>query len=550
MQLLKVSNLLLDASKSFLTWLYTKFKTLLFYILKHPLGSLFWLVKAYLALMFLSIFVACSFGAFAAVVDDLDTKPAKQTKLVKCRGSYAPKAINIDGAGLTFLECATNVRQTLSGHLSLPPAHQEVQNGAATIIVDRSFAPLNCTESSCDAGYKVTETTSTRTCTGVNGVPFCETGKPSTSSFFISAPINLTLKEDGYICPPDGFPDYTQLIKEKNLCHKPLPREQPCWKSDGAWRGTPPIYITDSQKDNICAFNDEGLNCPWKKVSRGIYEPDPRSPLNCDNEKPEPPPPPVDCKVAGDGSKICKADPNERCSTVTEPNKVPVTSCDEKCGYLNGEFVCFARPNDPIEDPNTPDKDPLKNPDDNITDPSKKMSDMLKSDLKDIFGGAEDRLDNLLTSSENSQKGNEGLLRSLTNAQREGNKKLGGIEENTKGIEEGVKKISDALSGELQTEGGDKPDFEETKNDWKERNFGTILKAKGDELMALPLFKSIDNFFDVSFGGTCPTYSVSVWVFDLSVDQFCGPTMANIWPYIRAVCLLLCSFLAIRIALL
>lgn len=548
-KVLKVPNWL----KLFSFWLGRKVKALLIYIVKHPLGSIFWVVKAYLALMFLTLFVACSFGAFATDIPTLETKPAKKTLGFTCNAWFNDRTYG-PYSGATLGECFEAGSTFLSTLIQLPPASATIVNGAQTVNITRSFESLNQTgTTSASVGYKVTEQSTTTTC-GANAAsnwqPVCTTSSPSIFTFTIGGVVNLLQQTEVYLCPPDGFPEYSEGPLANNTCSKPTPRPQPCWPDGGDWSTLPQFFFSDSSSDKICTFNDKGLNCPWKKSSKGVFVPDPQSPLDCDALPPEPPPPPPDCKVGGNGMKVCMADPNDRCTTIQEPNKVPVTTCDAKCGYVNGVFACFDHPLENPNDPSLPDKDPLKPVDDNITDPSKALSDMVKSDFKDILGGAEDRLDNLLTSAENSQKSNDALIGNLTAAQREGNRKLASIDENTKGIKENTKGILDALKSEGDISGGEKPEFTEPKNNWETRNFGTILKAKGDELIALPLFTSVRNFFNVSFGGNCPQYSVSVWVFDLSVDQFCNPTVNALWPYIRAVVLLVCSFFAIRIALL
>lgn len=541
-------------SKSIFFWFFGKVKDLLLYILKHPLGSIFWVIKAYLALMFLTLFVACSFGAFAVPIVEIKTKPAQQQPMVTCSAYYNGTKLG-EFSGKTFGECVTSGAPSINAAIQLPPASSSVIDGGLTLTVSRTFTPINeVSEASASIGFRIIETTVQSRCAGnSNGDQICSSEPPTQYAYGVGGQINIGEKKVGYVCPPEGFPEYSVGPDKNNLCSIAQPRPQRCWPEQGSWQMAPMYHMSDSGAANLCAINDEGINCPWKQVSKGVYVPDPTSPLDCDHQDPDPPPPPVDgCRLHSSGLKVCPDDPNNRCSTTSEPGKVPVISCDPDCGYVNENFACFAHPYDPKKDPNMPDKDPLKDVDDNITDPNKPLGDMLKRDFKDIFKGAETRLDNLLISAKNKEKGQEAQMGNLTSAQREGNRQLKSIADSTKKTEDNTKGILDALTGKGEGEGkgGVKPEFKEPTNDWDKRNFGSILKSKGDELFSLPLFKSIDSFFNVSFGGTCPQYSVNVWVFDLSVDQFCSATMNSMWPYIRAIVLLVCSFFAIRIALL
>jgi hypothetical protein len=66
------------------------------------------------------------------------------------------------------------------------------------------------------------------------------------------------------------------------------------------------------------------------------------------------------------------------------------------------------------------------------------------------------------------------------------------------------------------------------------------------------LFIAVDEFFEVSFSGSCPTYSADVAFMNTSVvlDHWCRPVMSDIWPMIQAIMILGFSFLAFRVAVL
>ncbi|MDD5385514.1 MAG: hypothetical protein PHG89_11650 [Gallionella sp.] len=78
--------------------------------------------------------------------------------------------------------------------------------------------------------------------------------------------------------------------------------------------------------------------------------------------------------------------------------------------------------------------------------------------------------------------------------------------------------------------------------------FTTSLKAS-------PLVSAAGSFFDVSLAGACNTWSLSFNVLGQSfgthvVDQFCTPPFTTYLPYIRALMLIIFSFVAFRVAIL
>lgn len=527
-----------------LKYFFTKLKQLAWHIVKHPLGSLFWVVKAYLALMFLSLFVACSFGAFAQTgtpIAPTGSEPAKKTLVVNCQAFYNSEMLGTY-TGETFAKCYEAASPSIRAKIKLPQA---------TVIVD-AFPLKRTTTNSFESlpspavGYRVIEKSVEQICYATpQGTLACDSKPETTHTYMIAGTVNESGSSESYVCPPDNSPIHTVGPDLNNRCHLPTPKPQKCWPTGGDWSLMPLYHFSDSASSQICAENDKGESCAWKKASKGVFVPDPQSPLDCDNTPPEPPPPPPTCSTSQNGLKACKADPNERCS-----KNGSAFSCDTGCGYVNGNFVCFDYPDEKEPDPVTPDKTPLKPTDDNITDPNKAISDMIKGDFKDVLRGAESRLDNVIISSENTQKTNEALLNALNASNRQSNRHLSSIDENTRAIKDNTSKIADSLTVKGDTGPIETPELDDERNNWETRNFGTVMKEQGNKLMDLPLFKSVDGFFDVSFGGSCPTYSVSVWVFEVNIDQFCSATMMALWPYIKAVVLLVCAFFAVRIALL
>lgn len=119
------------------------------------------------------------------------------------------------------------------------------------------------------------------------------------------------------------------------------------------------------------------------------------------------------------------------------------------------------------------------------------------------------------------------------------------------------------LLGKIAEYDGDKPKIDyETKPDayteiaefdWDENNFGTVMEEHIDAMQKLPLFSAIDGFFDTTFSGSCPVWETSVNVmdanFNIKLDQFCSSTVQSLLPYIRAVLMLVAGFFAWRIAI-
>lgn len=56
----------------------------------------------------------------------------------------------------------------------------------------------------------------------------------------------------------------------------------------------------------------------------------------------------------------------------------------------------------------------------------------------------------------------------------------------------------------------------------------------------------IDGFFSLAGGGSCPSYSVSAWVFDITLDQWCSPEIP--WGMISGLLFAVALLIAARIA--
>jgi hypothetical protein len=91
-----------------------------------------------------------------------------------------------------------------------------------------------------------------------------------------------------------------------------------------------------------------------------------------------------------------------------------------------------------------------------------------------------------------------------------------------------------------------------TANDYEVRNYGTVMEAAVNRMKESPVFTSVDGFFEVTFSGTCPTYSANIPVLNTTVvlDHWCLSVMDSVWPMIQAIVILILSFYGFRVAIL
>lgn len=512
-----------------------KAKRLAYHIVKHPLGSLWWAVKMYFALMFFSLFVACSFGAFAQTpaYDPNDFRAANKREQW-CGVNYPTICAESPSKAIDLQITKFLQGQTVS--TSTTRVTPTVLSKADPSLTDTSISVRITYQSQRSELRKI-------------GIPPVDTWvdfAPTQATHGISAKRKMP---DVEFCPPEGAEKYKigpiEADGEKR-CYKPL--DNKCFQ-DPKYSLANQFHFAskDAGKGFVCVVGDNGQKCRWKELdgAKGVFSPDVDSSESCEEQPPSdpmpPPPEPPECAITPTGMKVCKEDPNTKCTA----NSSNAMSCPPSCGYLNNVFVCFENPDVDPEQPEEPDT-PRPPKDDNIENPEKPLQDMLKKDFKDVQRGVETRLDGFAADMANLIKAEKGGNEQLVKNSAQGNKLLNSINQNTADTVEQLKILTEPGD---EVEGIEKPEFED-KNDWKSRNFGTVMKAKGDEIMKLPIMTAIDKFFDVSFSGSCPTYSVSVWVFEINIDQFCSQQVQALFPYIKAVVLLMCSFFAIRIALL
>lgn len=78
--------------------------------------------------------------------------------------------------------------------------------------------------------------------------------------------------------------------------------------------------------------------------------------------------------------------------------------------------------------------------------------------------------------------------------------------------------------------------------------FGSVLTEFVGKVQQTPVASQTSSFLTFRATGSCPRWSVSVWVFDIDIDQLCNGDIP--WNAIKAVILAAAGFFAFRIALL
>lgn len=77
-----------------------------------------------------------------------------------------------------------------------------------------------------------------------------------------------------------------------------------------------------------------------------------------------------------------------------------------------------------------------------------------------------------------------------------------------------------------------------------------VFDARKSEFMASPVGTAVGSFFNVSGGGSCPTWQATIpWInAQMVIDQWCAPFVTNNLGVIRAVILCCAGFFAFRVA--
>ena len=556
LQSLRGSKLPLRLLKS----IYRRLLALLLHCVKHPIKTFIFVVKAYLLMMLFALCLAFSFGSFAQTADEL--------ACASIAGTYVNHSVlgPICGASVPLeqmldAKCSGGI---ISSTRVTGRTNEELVSECRAHI-DAELGPINCisekTETSTGYRYK-------RSVDWLNPGAECST----TNKYSYTSGISDVKTIESFSCPPDGAPELTGPYRDGDnaMCYTSVPTNQePCDCSDltgsnpqginyfYAANGTysqanPPNCISrdDNENGDVPSCNCKLIATKWSSadvnINGTIYQrwqpiPDQNGVTGvftggqCDeSEKDTPPEMPEKCYQLGNGQNFCLEDPDQKCAKIDG-----IMTCEAGCGTVNGEFFCFEN-----DDP----EEPLPDPDDEITDPDTPLNNMIKSDFKDVLGGTESRLDILAR-----------LMSDIKTNTSKGDGNLAAKQDATNRL---LKEISDKLDDEGDDEAPTNPQptyntdkLEEfvNPNDWGEKNFRTVALAFKDRLLEAPVMQAVQGFFDVALSGSCPTWQTTVnmpfgGVLNINIDQLCSETMNNIWPAIRAIIVLIFSFLAFRVA--
>lgn len=304
------------------------------------------------------------------------------------------------------------------------------------------------------------------------------------------------------------------------------------------------VLASASSPSNVCRTLNDGSKCAMEKYSvNGAYaytqmvEPstcfDGPLAINPYEENNEiPPTDENNCYDIGNGVTACEADPNESC-----PNGV----CETGCGTFDigggAQFVCLVG-GDTIEDPILPidTVEPI-----DITDP---QFDTTRG-TNTLLAQQGANITTLVNIGQSSREEQIKSNRTLTGMDGELKKQTGLLQ----GIKDKLEEGEDEQAT-TPAEFGEGKLYE--PNDYEVKNYGTVLMSAVDEMKASPIFEAVDGFFTISLSGSCPVYSTNVPYINatITIDQFCSTTMQSIWPIVKAIILLVFSFLAFRVAVL
>lgn len=263
-----------------------------------------------------------------------------------------------------------------------------------------------------------------------------------------------------------------------------------------------------------------------------------------ENEQETPPPEPPTCWQTQNNLKMCQQDPDEKCVTVNGARQ-----CEPGCGFINNDFFCADKTDEPPTPPKPKTDKDLPEPDDDITDPEKTADQMLKSDFKDVQRGVESRLGVVSTG-----------IGNLENSVDTGNQLLNSI----KGTLEGASNIQNGILSELTRQGNvngdgecdsDKEDclppggtcdpnkqecedFATGPRSWWTKKYPDGLEAlfaeKEQKFLASDAYQAMQLSSNLPTGGTGPSWNFCVEVGSLGSFGCSDLTVPPIvWTFIR-----------------
>ena len=562
-----------------------KIKPVFQYVLKHPFKTIFFLGKAYLLLMLFAFFLAFSSNVFSAEpqCEAGETYSAEfgcgkpitgescQIKALNGR-NFSGTVIYSGNAVEGYSNALAGYNKTNTGGTACPWTYQDVY----THTFDFSCSEVANGTTAIYKPYNVifTRTGSTRSYNSqTSSCVETDVGQSQTASFQMLVSIEWQQNPQCPISHPN-----MQQFNDETYCFRPYVPPCDCkdLNGEGAYtyqsflaapdaysQESPPqcLSINDSTDPAIPSCNCQIVATKWfsslanvngVEMTRWQPLPTPQGEPSgiytgraCGEEETETPPAEKEnCITMKNGVEMCVQEKANKCIVLDG-----IEQCESGCGTKNGEFICTTAPDDNnVNDPDAPNKEI----DDEITDPDKLSDQMTKTDYKEINKGIETRLDLLAQLVERGN--NKAVVGGSANGSKidSTNRLLGEINDKLGEISE---------DGETEEPTAGQPDYstdalEEfvTPNDWETKNFGTVMQAATERMKQAPVFTAVDSFFNVSITGSCPAWSTSVVIYgttlDINFDQYCAPAMADIWPIIRAVLILVFSYFAFREAVL
>lgn len=525
---------------------------LLKYIVTHPIKTIFFIIRLYVLFVLLIIFLVFSFASNANEPDMSDLVP--------------PKANGGWTATCTFDGNQIEIESVQNSHVSecLPLAIPYFDAKASAI-------PNICHTTDFDPAYDGDKKLRlSKRLFRVGITSNCDTFSHSTS---MNVTISNSVQNTNSTCPPDISPDHIITVDTGGgniMCAKPLIDTCP-EKSDDMIGLT---FNTTTTATHICFTNptNPSQKCKYEGVDGIFAHPSnlkDQVPCEDDDQTIENEEPPVDpedgCFTTANG-KYCEENPNDKCNTLTvgkNEDGSPITAmkCGNNCGEAFGTFLCAVDSTD----------DQMPELTDSCADTHFRLANptVCKKDNDSVDKNGDGQTDNtdLMTGLNNIAGTNESLvegLGSLLDVNKamfdkisedkangvDSNKILSGIAASAAATDSNVATLVDILKPEHGAGALDliiPTELQENKHDWQERNFFTVTRTFLEGVKSTTLYSSVNNFFKVSFSGSCPVYTTTVEAFGtITLDQWCGETMTSVWPWIQSILLLVFSFLAFR----
>jgi len=503
------------------------------YIVRHPIKTIWFVIKAYITTLLFVLLTVFFIGAVSANahanIFDMAANGVTAKSITSCDTEKTPAQIiaeynannNLPRTEDTWYQDARKLVSVDGMEVS----------GATTCRIPYKYRSSGGVFNSCGDGCKTKQETYNSVVQSViNGTlvqaPTCD---------------NLGTNADG----SQMYPDHKQLGTLSNgtpSCFTAQDLED----VDTCGLDNPDVIGSSTSPDKVCLSKPDGSKCAMNKYSvngqfaysqalepSSCYEGE--YAVNPYEEPPITPPVGDSCQDIGGGVDFCPTDPSNVCHPITG-------ECPTGCGSFgiggNSVFGCLKDQNstcDPTQEvcstPDTPDT-----PDDVVVDPILDPEDprfQTTEGTNTLIAGTNQRLTNISSGiQENTQ-----AVRTVST----------GIGQATQGIEEIKEELSTTKSvgfpdaGELHT-----------ANDYETRNYGTVMQAAIAQMQQAELSKAVNEFFEVSLTGSCPIYTANVPYLNstITIDQFCGSVMNQVWPIIRVIILLVFSILAFRVAVL